>query len=101
MRVGTYIKELLDDHPGNGTELPMVAAIRKMRDEVTGLSMMRHRGQNRSLSMVIAKLDEAELWATRWAVESGRSMIVDREELLRSSETPTNATLTTQSGEGI
>lgn len=87
-----YIKESLQDNEGDGTELPILVALRKMRDEVTGIAMMKHRGQNRALAMVITKLDEAEQWATRWAIETGRVMIVNREDLLRDTTHATHET---------
>ena len=60
--------------------------IAALRDRVMQKLISSYSGSNRSLSMVIAKLDEAELWAIKQAKESGRLAVVDRSVILRICE---------------
>lgn len=69
--------------------LPMEKAIAKLRDEITGLLMLRYRGQSRELSMCLARLDEARLWAIAEKEKTKEVVIVDRAGGLRSVTTDT------------
>ena len=96
------IREMLEEaelaaHPD---ALRMDRAIGKLRDEVTGAAMRLHRGQNRNLSLVITKLDEAQLWAQRWLEETGQSTRVDRGKLLADGTVATDATVTSANERG-
>ena len=73
--MATWVKEL----EGAGADaLPMDAAVRKLRDEITGVAMARHRGSNRELAFAMAKLDEAELWLQRYFINSGSHVLIDK-----------------------
>lgn len=82
-----YLREL--DELG---EMPMERAIGKMRDEVTGVAMLRHNGHNRELAMVMTKLDEAKQWAIEYAIKTGRLAIVDRTEVIKAVTDTTDTT---------
>lgn len=58
-------------------------AIQDLRDQVTGLLMQGFAGHQRSLSMVLTKLDEARLWAVQYGEDSHAVVIVDRGPILR------------------
>lgn len=81
---GSWIREARHpDWEPEGVGLPMVEALAKIRDEVTGVLMQRHRGANRELAMVITKLDEARLWASEYDHQTLRRVTVDRTKVLR------------------
>lgn len=73
--MSTWVREF--DESG---ELPLEKAVAKLRDEVTGIHMGRHRGNSRELGMLIAKLDEAHHWAVSYGLKTGRLTLVTEEQ---------------------
>jgi hypothetical protein len=65
--------------------LNLEVAIRQLRDEVTVYLMQLYKGNSRTLAMVLTKLDEAEMWAVRHGMDTGRLVTVDRAELLQAA----------------
>lgn len=65
---------------GDGRHLFRVLG--SMRDEVRGILLDRHRGNNRELALVITKLEEARLWAIAYGETVGTTSVIDRREML-------------------
>lgn len=90
-----YIRELLseperENHP---EALRMDRAIHKLRDEITGVQMERHRGHDRELAFVLAKLDEAAQWALTYLEKVGQVTVFDRGALLKDGTVATIETV--------
>lgn len=72
-----------DPRTGGEGEVFLHDAIQSLRDEVTGLLMQGFGGQQRSLSFVLAKLDEARHWALQFGEETHAIALVDRGPILK------------------
>lgn len=83
-----WLKEL---DPDRG-QLTMDRAIAKLRDEITGVSMDRHRGNSRELAFVMAKLDEARQWAITYLETRAEVQLVHRAEIMQRATDTTVAT---------
>lgn len=58
-----------------------------LRDRVTGLAMESFGGRSRELSMVMTKLDEAELWLIRHGSQVDSSYaVIPKAEVLKIAE---------------
>lgn len=86
----SLLKEL-DQEKGEYARVDL--AIAALRDELVALNFAQTRGQNRLLSLCVAKLDEAQGLALIAAKESGRLALVDRKELLRGLTDTTDKTV--------
>lgn len=88
-----YLAELVEqDERQPATVLPMESAIHKMADEIGGVNMLRHRGQNRELAMVLTKLQEARLWAVAYNEQHGATLVMPKAEILRMANADTTDT---------
>lgn len=65
--------------------LPLHKLIRKLRDEVAAFNFQVNRGQSRELSLVVAKLEEAEGLAILAGVSRGTLAVVDRAKILQAA----------------
>ena len=78
---GTWLKEL-DAEKG---QIGLLHAIPKLRDELTGVMMDRHRGNDRNLAMALARLDEAHHWVLNYLESQGAILIMPRQEILQAA----------------
>lgn len=77
------IKGYTDPRTGEEGTVLLHDAIQDIRDAVTGLLMQGFAGHQRSLAMVLTKLDEAHLWALKYGEDTHAVIFVDRGPILR------------------
>jgi hypothetical protein len=56
----------------------MIDVIDQLRDELTVLTVKNSGAPLRSASMVLAKLDEARLWAIDFGLKTGSHLLLDK-----------------------
>lgn len=83
-----YLKESLEDNEESETARPLTDVLQSLSDEVAGYLMMNYRGHSRELSMILAKLDEARLWAVSHGSKIGTHAIVDKRRLINPAPRP-------------
>lgn len=64
---------------------PLHKLLPKLRDEVVTVNFEGHRGHNRTLSLLAAKLEEAHGLAILAGIEQGKLSVVDRAEILKAA----------------
>lgn len=93
------IKGYTDPRTGEEGTVMLHDVIQDIRDAVTGLLMQGFGGHQRSLAMVLTKLDEARLWALQYGEDTHAVVMVDRGPILRLVREGTTVTSDTN-GQG-
>lgn len=82
----TYLLETDSDSDGRY----LTDVLRSISDEVAAHLMTTYRGHSRELAMVLAKVDEARMWAIEHGLKTGSLVLIDKRRLIPIQDTEEN-----------